>query len=558
MEEAEAEADSTAPDNGDISPVSASEVTVIPVLEEPQPTEGEEKKEEVAAEAAGEGEPAGEAPAAAEEAGEAAAEKPPPEEGEGETAAASEAPPGEEEAKETGAEDEKGGESEAEDEAGAASEGEAEAAGEAVAEAPEAEAGAAPEGKPEAEEAAPSLPELQLPSSRFFSLGEAEEPSPLQVGVPLGRRISQSLRELEGGLSLSPGRSLASSESLEEETEEQIEAKKAEEMRQKMLLAEEYCQLVVDRSRLRRYNSKLQCKLAELMNKAKPKERARAELEQHISDKEQRYSRYLAMLQDLRTQQEEELAWYQKQINTLRQNSEEKLAKVDAQWKAYWAVKREVAVFTMGKRLGGKQAAIKQVEQIQNRELSKEKEVTEVRLENIKLKHRILKLEASLKAQEELAEGLHLIDFEQLKIENQTYNEKIEERNEELQKLQRKITNTVQILTQVKEKLQFVEGKNQSQKAELHAVEALVAQKRDLLTRTKQIRDRLRIDNEKLHQKCGLLGNRLLLRDFENKTDASEILAKKLEKLKHQHAGLTLACQGVKKKIKAAKTFLPL
>ena len=32
--------------------------------------------------------------------------------------------------------------------------------------------------------------------------------------------------------------------------------------------------------------------------------------------------------------------------------------------------------------------------------------------------------------EEELAEGLHLIDFEQLKIENQTYNEKIEERNE--------------------------------------------------------------------------------------------------------------------------------
>ena len=32
--------------------------------------------------------------------------------------------------------------------------------------------------------------------------------------------------------------------------------------------------------------------------------------------------------------------------------------------------------------------------------------------------------------QEELAEGLHLIDFEQLKIENTTYSEKIEERNE--------------------------------------------------------------------------------------------------------------------------------
>ena len=53
-----------------------------------------------------------------------------------------------------------------------------------------------------------------------------------------------------------------------------------------------------------------------------------------------------------------------------------------------------------------------------------------VRLENIKLKNKLKKKEAQLKSKEELAEGLHMIDFEQLKIENQTYNEKIEERNE--------------------------------------------------------------------------------------------------------------------------------
>lgn len=47
--------------------------------------------------------------------------------------------------------------------------------------------------------------------------------------------------------------------------------------------------------------------------------------------------------------------------------------------------------------------------------------------------------------QEELAEGLHLIDFEQLKIENQSLNEKIEERNEELAKLRKKTANTVQV-----------------------------------------------------------------------------------------------------------------
>ena len=51
-----------------------------------------------------------------------------------------------------------------------------------------------------------------------------------------------------------------------------------------------------------------------------------------------------------------------------------------------------------------------------------------------------------MKQKEELAAGLHLIDFEQLKIENQTYNEKIEERNEDLLKLKRKIECTVQVL----------------------------------------------------------------------------------------------------------------
>ncbi len=54
----------------------------------------------------------------------------------------------------------------------------------------------------------------------------------------------------------------------------------------------------------------------------------------------------------------------------------------------------------------------------------------QTRHENIRLKNQLKKRESQLKSKEELAEGLHMIDFEQLKIENQTYSEKIEERNE--------------------------------------------------------------------------------------------------------------------------------
>ena len=44
-------------------------------------------------------------------------------------------------------------------------------------------------------------------------------------------------------------------------------------------------------------------------------------------------------------------------------------------------------------------------------------------------------------------------------------------------------------------------------------------QKRDILTRTKQVRDALRIENVKLRQKCGLLGNEPLLRDYEQRKE---------------------------------------
>ena len=50
-----------------------------------------------------------------------------------------------------------------------------------------------------------------------------------------------------------------------------------------------------------------------------------------------------------------------------------------------------------------------------------------------------------------------MIDFEQLKINNVDLNEKIEERNEDIIKLKQKVTATVQVLTHIKEKLQFLE-----------------------------------------------------------------------------------------------------
>merc|ERR1712054_470400 len=144
-----------------------------------------------------------------------------------------------------------------------------------------------------------------------------------------------------------------------------------------------------------------------------------------------------------------------------------------------------------------------------------------------------------LQSREELAEGLHFIDFEQLKIENQTYNEKIEERNEELSKLKKKITTTVQVLSHLKEKLFFMENRNESLRNEVLATEAELAKCRDRLSRHKRVRDKLRRENVELQRKCGLIGKDALLRDFERQRDTSDEYKARLAKLKEMHAEMS-------------------
>merc|ERR1712072_309923 len=119
-------------------------------------------------------------------------------------------------------------------------------------------------------------------------------------------------------------------------------------------------------------------------------------------------------------------------------------------------------------------------------EAEKDAELEKMRLSNINRRNHLRKLETTLRQKEKLADGLHLIDFEQLKIENQTLNEKIEERNEELLKLRKKTTTTVQVLTHIKEKLQFVQADNQLQKDKLADLETDLAIQRDSLAQEKK------------------------------------------------------------------------
>ncbi|XP_045384056.1 coiled-coil domain-containing protein 96 [Lemur catta] len=344
------------------------------------------------------------------------------------------------------------------------------------------------------------------------------------------------------------------------EWSEEVQKLKEQQLRSELL--EQYRSLLVERNRCQRYNVCLQHKICEALRKKKGLEAAEVPdkgPETEAPEKEQVYLRYLAMLEELKKQQADDLQWYHQELAQLKKQGQEKLARAEKEWRGFQALKKQVVMQAMGScwMRGGRQAALREVEAIQALEDKKVKEMSAVRLENVQLKQSLVHFETRMRAQEDLTEGLLLIDCEQLKIENQTLNEKVEERNEELLKLRNKVTNNVQTITHVKEKLHFMDMENARKKEQLLEIEAQVALGRDIFTKTKQARDSLRVDNIKLDQKCGLLGKESLLRDLEEKVEKTELLKQRLESLKCHHAGLTLSCRGLRQKIREAKAFLP-
>jgi hypothetical protein len=181
---------------------------------------------------------------------------------------------------------------------------------------------------------------------------------------------------------------------------------------------------------------------------------------------EHKYLNTLANVHQVRFNLKETQDRYNKMATELQAKLNEKQAKCEEIQAQFKELKRSVAQNAVYSRTGKKIPAefIKQKEQA---EFQKDEEVNQFRLQNIALRNRLANKEKILKKKEQLADGLHLIDFEQLKIENQTLNEKIEERNEELHKLRKKITTTVVILSHTREKLQYVGAQNTHRNLEL-------------------------------------------------------------------------------------------
>jgi predicted nucleic acid-binding Zn-ribbon protein len=295
----------------------------------------------------------------------------------------------------------------------------------------------------------------------------------------------------------------------------------------------------------------LQKKLSEHLRTSAKKMDESKDIEKSVTDQEQRYYKFLAQVNELRDELKRLQQQHDKTAMEMKRRLDDKQGKAEEIKAAFVEFKREILKGAENSRTS-KPIPPKLIAAFENQESEKDEEVERVRLSNINRRNFLRKLENTLRQKEKLADGLHLIDFEQLKIENQTLNEKIEERNEELLKLRKKTTTTVQVLTHLKEKLQFVQAENQVRKQELSDFEVELTAKRDVLTQVKHERDALRAENAGRRQAKGLVSSEELLIDYETRRRAVINKKEAMAKLQHQYESIVSQTADLRRAIASA------
>ncbi|XP_031584153.1 coiled-coil domain-containing protein 96 [Oreochromis aureus] len=301
--------------------------------------------------------------------------------------------------------------------------------------------------------------------------------------------------------------------------------------------------LCKERDRARHNSSQLQMKLAQYFKKAG--DSVQLEGDKPVSEQLQEYKRYINTLTDLKQQLCAESEAAQRQAEDLRLQSEEQLGKVEDEWRALMALKQDTAVKMLSRRLG-KEAARAKVEASLRAEQLRQDELIKLRLKHIKLNMKVRKLEAELRRGEEHDRDPIQIQFEQLQAEKLEQKKQAEKQHEGSLKLQKKISSSLECLSNIKEKLHWCQMEVKVKREQLTEVEAVVAGKRDHLNRVKQENSRLHRQNLRLKEQRGLLGNRVLLQDFEDTVNASDQLEEQLEHLKCRQAEILFSCGGWK------------
>lgn len=197
---------------------------------------------------------------------------------------------------------------------------------------------------------------------------------------------------------------------------------------------------------------------------------------------EQKHDLALQEVEEMRAQIDRTKTNSEKLLDGLRAQMEECDMRIAEIKKEAYEFKRDIVVGAENFRTG-KTAAEKVVRYMEDKQRTKSAAIEKLRLKNTTLKSQIQKIEQQLQLKEEMGEVLHVIDFDQLKIENQQYLEKIEERNSELLRLKLTTGNTVQTLNTLKRKLRNLTAESEWLRHEIAQRDELITKVSDEVTK---------------------------------------------------------------------------
>ncbi|GAB4815284.1 hypothetical protein N2152v2_002330 [Parachlorella kessleri] len=166
-------------------------------------------------------------------------------------------------------------------------------------------------------------------------------------------------------------------------------------------------------------------------------------------------------------------------------------------------------------------------------------EVQALRLKNADLQHDIERIERKLKDSDRLSDGLHLIDFEQLKIENSTLSYKTEALSSEVQKLRGKLTQTIQMAAHSKEKLYCVSEEKRCLEERLQATEEQLTRARLDLAAAKARREALQGTRANLRKDWDRITDGRCLADMKGQDLKLAELQAKRDQLQRTYTALT-------------------
>ncbi|XP_063801913.1 coiled-coil domain-containing protein 113 isoform X2 [Pseudophryne corroboree] len=191
--------------------------------------------------------------------------------------------------------------------------------------------------------------------------------------------------------------------------------------------------------------------------------------------------------------------------------------------KAMYEFERDVGRSAMSSRKSGGVTQEKILRYMEEKTRARDSLVDKLRLKNASLKIQKKKLQMQLKQKEEMGEVLNEVDFQQLKIENAQFLERIDERNQDLLQLKLTTADTLQVLNSYKKKLQNTMAESIHLAKEISARKEMLQRIQVETEQVEQERAKAESLNKKLRTQLGDYRVPEVLRYVQEKMEQEEL-----------------------------------